>query len=219
MFSDINAESTRRLTEAKSLVLLIKNANLIQSLNLDSKVYKGTFFVLLYGALEYTITAVVQRCISILNKKQYDIHVLKPTLYSLIFHKECNAIMDARDKKWTKRYELFSQLGRTRIANIEDCLFPTSTGNIKYNQLKSIWETFGITNNIVTDIRIKGQLATLADNRNAIAHGRELASVIGGRYTIRDIECIYNDISKYCSYIITVFEDYITNEMYLIKHE
>lgn len=25
MFSDINAESTRRLTEAKSLVLLIKN--------------------------------------------------------------------------------------------------------------------------------------------------------------------------------------------------
>ena len=74
MFSDINAESTRRLTEAKSLVLLIKNEDLIRSLNLDSKVHKGAFFVLLYGALEYTITAVVQRCISILNKRQYDIH-------------------------------------------------------------------------------------------------------------------------------------------------
>jgi hypothetical protein len=67
MFSDINAESTRRLTEAKSLVLLIKNEDLMRSLNLDSKVHKGAFFVLLYGALEYTITAVVQRCISILN--------------------------------------------------------------------------------------------------------------------------------------------------------
>ena len=68
MFSDINAESTRRLTEAKSLVLLIKNEDLMRSLNLDSKVHKGAFFVLLYGALEYTITAVVQRCISILNR-------------------------------------------------------------------------------------------------------------------------------------------------------
>ena len=55
MFSDINAESTRRLTEAKSLVLLIKNEDLMRSLNLDSKVHKGAFFVLLYGALEYTI--------------------------------------------------------------------------------------------------------------------------------------------------------------------
>ena len=218
MFSDINAESTRRLTEAKSLVLLIKNEDLMRSLNLDSKVHKGAFFVLLYGALEYTITAVVQRCISILNKRQYDIHALKPTLYSLIFHKECNAIMDARDKKWTKRYELFSQLGGTKIANIEYCLFPTSIGNIKYSQLESIWNTFGITHDVVTDVKIKGRLAALADNRNAIAHGRELASVIGGRYTISEIECIYNDINTYCSYIITVFEDYITNEMYLIGH-
>ena len=47
MFSDINAESTRRLTEAKSLVLLIKNEDLMRSLNLDSKVHKGAFFVLL----------------------------------------------------------------------------------------------------------------------------------------------------------------------------
>lgn len=218
MFSDINAESTRRLTEARSLVLLIRNEELIQSLNLDSKVHKGVFFVLLYGALEYTITAAVQRCISILNRKQYDIHTLKPTLYSLIFHKECNAIMEARDKKWTKRYELFSQLEGNKIANIDDCLFPTSIGNIKYNQLESIWNTFGITRDVVTDVKIKGRLAALADHRNAIAHGRELASVIGGRYTISEIDSIYNDISKYCSYIITVFEDYIMNEMYLIGH-
>lgn len=219
MFSDINAESIRRLTEAKSIIMLIRNEDLIQSLNLDSKVHKGTFFVLLYGALEYTITAAVQRSINLLNEKQYDIHVLKPTLYSLIFNNECNAIMDARDKKWTKRYELFYQLGGAKIANnIEDCLFPTSIGNIKYNQLESIWNTFGINLPVVTDARIKGRLAILADNRNAIAHGRELASVIGGRYTVSEIENIYNDISTYCSYIITIFEDYIANEIYLIGH-
>lgn len=218
MFRDISDESTRRLSEAKSFILLVNNEELIRSLNLDPKVYKGTFFVLLYGALEYTITAAVQRCISILNGRQYDIHALKPTLYSLIFHKECNAIMDAKDKKWTKRYELFSQFGGTKIANIEDYLFPTSNGNIKYNQLESIWNTFGINDPVVTDQKIKGRLETLADNRNAIAHGRELASVIGGRYTVGEAAKVYDDISAYCSYIIAVFEDYIANEVYLINH-
>jgi len=35
------------------------------------------------------------------------------------------------------------------LANIEDCLFPTSIGNIKYSQLESIWNTFGITHDVV----------------------------------------------------------------------
>lgn len=216
MFSDINSESTRRLTEAKSLIILIKNEELIRSLNLESKTYKGAFFVLLYGALEYTITAVVQRCINILNEKQCDIHTLKPTLYSLIFHNECNAIMEARNKKWTKRYELFSQLKGEKIAHIEDSLFPTSLGNIKINELTSIWNTFGITHDVITKPPIIGRLSTLADHRNAIAHGRELASTIGGRYTTSELEKFYDDISEYCSYIISVFEDYTNNEDFLI---
>lgn len=41
MFSDINAESTRRLTEAKSLVLLIKNEDLMRSLNLAYIIHSG----------------------------------------------------------------------------------------------------------------------------------------------------------------------------------
>ena len=43
---------------------------------------------------------------------------------------------------------------------------------------------------VVNEDKMKGRLSTLANNRNAIAHGRELASVIGGRYTISEIENI-----------------------------
>lgn len=212
MFSDINSESNRRLSEVKSSLILIKNEEAIRHLSVDIKIHKGIFFVLLYGALEYTITASVQRCITIINNKNYNIQSLKPTIFSLIFHSECDAIADAKDRKWTKRYNLFSQINNNKVCVIEDHLFPTSKGNIKYQQLESIWKTFGVSAAVLTDIKLKGRLSDLADNRNAIAHGRELASVVGGRYTATEIEHIYNDISGYCSYIISVFEDYITNE-------
>lgn len=216
MFSDINSESIRRLSEAKASLILVKSKETIHHLSIDIKIYKGIFFVLLYGALEYTITASVQRCIAILNSRNYDIQSLKSTIYSLAFHNECNAIADAKDKKWTKRYNLFSQITNNKVCIIEDHLFPTSIGNIKYQQLESIWKTFGISAEVLPDLKIKGRLSDLADNRNAIAHGRELASVVGGRYAVGELEAIYNDISAYCSYITAVFEEYINNEDCLI---
>ncbi len=216
MFSDINSESIRRLTEAKALLNLLTDSKDVEHSHFESKILKGSFFVLLYAALEYTLANSVQRCITKLNESQYDIHKIKPTLYSLVFNNECNAIMDAKNKKWTKRYELFSQFENSKICMIDDTLFPTSTGNIKSQQIESIWKTFGISAEIMTDVKIKSWLSTLTDNRNAIAHGRELVSVIGGRYSINELQEIYNNISGYCSYIILVFEDYIKNQDFLV---
>lgn len=209
MFSDIDSESTRRLLESKVIFDYAKDQ---EALRHNAALYKGLFFVLLYGALEYTVTAAVQRCISKLNEKGFDVKALKPTLYSLVFNNECNSLIDSRDKKWTKRYELFSKLDVSQSCHIDESLFPTSTGNIKYQQMESIWKTFGISANIVNTNRIIGRLDTLADNRNKIAHGRELPSSVGSSYTISEIEDFYNLISSYCSYILSVFQGYIDTE-------
>ena len=191
MFSDIDSETTRRLLESKVILDYAKDQ---ESLRHNAALYKGTFFVLLYGALEYTVTASVQRCISKLNERGVDVSAIKPTLYSLVFNDECNSLADSKDKKWTKH------------------LFPTSTGNIKYQQMESIWKTFGISANVVNTNRVIGRLDTLADNRNKIAHGRELPSSVGRAFTISDLEDFYNLISSYCSYILIVFQGYLNAE-------
>lgn len=209
MFSDIDLETTRRLLESKVILDYAKDQ---ESLRHNASLYKGLFFVLLYGALEYTATATVQRCISKLNEKGFDISILKPTLYSLIFNNECNSLIDSRDKKWAKRYELFSKLNVPQPCHIDESLFPTSIGNIKYKQMESIWKTFGISANVVNTNRIIGRLDSLADNRNKIAHGRELPSSVGRAYTISEIEDFYNLISSYCSYILSVFKGYLDTE-------
>ena len=71
MFEDENAEVNRRLKEVKSFYSLIKDNT--ETEVFDMKVFKGTCFVILYGVLEYTITASVQKCLSIINQKKYDI--------------------------------------------------------------------------------------------------------------------------------------------------
>ena len=67
MFEDVNAEVNRRLKEVKSFYSLIKDN--AETEVLDMRVFKGTYFVILYGVLEYTITASVQKCLSIINQK------------------------------------------------------------------------------------------------------------------------------------------------------
>ena len=211
MFDEVATESTKRLNDSKQILLYL---NSLEGVN-DSKVFKGIFFVLLYGALEYTISHCVQQCINEINNTSTNYTALKTTLYALIFDSECTAIMNARDKKWQKRYELFSLISKDETRVINDTLFPCTIGNMKYNQLESIWKTFGITEPIVQDLSLKSRLSELTDNRNKIAHGRETASDVGRNYDNTRLENIYNEISGYCSYVIDVFRNYVNNQKYL----
>lgn len=62
---------------------------------------------------------------------------------------------------------------------------------------------------------VQQYLIDLANGRMAIAHGRECASKIGSQKTIEELEKLYNSISRYCSYLVDCFTQYITNEEYL----
>ena len=100
-FDAVGIESGKRLQDAKRLldhITLIERDVASQEL---VKVLKGSFFVLLYGALEKTVFYLVNQCIQILNTKHEKLLSLKPVLWAIVFNDECNAIHDAGDKKWT----------------------------------------------------------------------------------------------------------------------
>ncbi len=218
MFNDVDVETNNRLLEAKDILIVLRGNRVVGDIpndNREDRVLKGLFFVSLYGVLEYNVTATVHRCIQIINSKQRRMLDLKASLYCLLLDAECEAVASVRDKKWDKRYMLFKQIEENPLSIIRDDLFPASIGNIKYKQLESIWKIFGITSPISLTDSFQWKLGSLVDRRNAIAHGRELPSTIGGRYTISSLEELYNEISIFCSYTINVFEEYINNEGYL----
>ncbi len=221
MFTEVSLNSTKRLLEAKRLMELCSNDKFDEEQATTDSVLKGVVYVLLYGALEFTITHCVSRTIEILNDKTLNLYQVLPSLWGLIYDSACKRIETAgTNKKWENRYKLFKELTKDKvIEQIESTLFPSSNGNIKEQQLDRVWKTFGIKAPMFEPehMSVKQTLLDLANGRMAVAHGRECASQIGSLKSSSDLEELYDSISRYCSYLIECFTQYINQEEYLQK--
>lgn len=221
MFSVVSLDSTKRLLEAKRLMELCSNNKFDEEQATTDTVLRGVVYVLLYGALEFTITHCVSRTIEILNKKTLNLYQVLPSLWGLIYDSACKRIETAgTNKKWENRYKLFKELTKDKvIEQIESTLFPSSNGNIKEQQLDRVWKTLGIKAPMFEPehMSVKQTLLDLANGRMAVAHGRECASQIGSLKSFSDLEELYDSISRYCSYLIECFTQYINQEEYLQK--
>jgi len=221
MFTEVSLNSTKRLLEAKILMELCSDDKFDEEQATTDSVLKGVVYVLLYGALEFTITHCVSRTIEILNDKTLNLYQVLPSLWGLIYDSACKRIETAgTNKKWENRYKLFKELTKDKvIEQIESTLFPSSNGNIKEQQLDRVWKTFGIKAPMFEPehMSVKQTLLDLANGRMAVAHGRECASQIGSLKSSSDLEELYDSISRYCSYLIECFTQYINQEEYLQK--
>ena len=218
MFSSVSHDSTERLLEAKTILDLCDDNTLKVGEHYNTSILYGTFYVLLYGALEFTITNCAYRAIAQLNTKAEKLYDLQPTLWGLIFDPDCTRMETAgTKKKWENRYKLFSKLTKNQaMQQIQEVLFPASNGNIKDKQLDRVWSTFGLKSPLFEPGKesVASDLLTLANGRMAVAHGREKASFRGGQASKDEMTKLYDSISRYCSYIINCFTLYITNEEY-----
>lgn len=221
MFTEVSLNSTKRLLEAKRLMDLCSDDKFDEEQAITDSVLKGVVCVLLYGVLEFTITHCVSRTIEILNDKTLNLYQVLPSLWGLIYDSACKRIETAgTNKKWENRYKLFKELTKDKvIEQIESTLFPSSNGNIKEQQLDRVWKTFGIKAPMFEPehMSVKQTLLDLANGRMAVAHGRECASQIGSLKSSSDLEELYDSISRYCSYLIECFTQYINQEEYLQK--
>ena len=101
MFEEIQKEAADRLSAAKTLcdkVSTTPNPNAMEEM--FNNTCKGMFFVVLYGALEYTLTSVVSATIQIINDRNINFDLLKPRLLSLSMDSKCEAIRNGRNKRW-----------------------------------------------------------------------------------------------------------------------
>lgn len=214
-FSDISSISNEMLLEAKAIIEQVRSKENDISMFDINKILKGTFFVLLYGAFEKTVTEVVERCISIINDSGTPIQNLLYCLLSIGLDSNLKSLQSSPSPQWGKRINLFNKIKENENFYAEPTLMPAQQGNFKLNQIKNIWDAFGLTGSVKNSERIGTTLSNLADNRNTIAHGRTTASKVGGRYSCADLDRFYNEISSYCTYFISSFEEYIDSCQYI----
>ena len=216
MFLDIDKETTDRLSEAKWYLDNIAESHSTPQEIFKEKLYKGSFFVNLYGAIEYTVCNLVSRVIDKINEDKYvQVTHLKPSLLSLLLHSECDALYQASDKKWIKRLLLFNRIKDEEKSNIINTLMPAQSGNLKRQQIEQICEVFGAEFPAINNPDVGHKLSTIADNRNAIAHGRKTACEVGSQYTKDLLNGYYIAIQEYCLYLNQQFHKYIENKHYI----
>ena len=218
-FTIANKNLRERLQDVALLLHMIENLEQEKNNRDAAKIYKGLFFVVLYGAVEKCLVDCVSIAINYLNEQDITVLEVRPELWAMAFDPDCTRIeQNSNSKKWGNRNKLFTQLQANNVLpQIQSHIFPTAVGNIKLAQIDGIWNTFGIKepSNPEATKGYKQTLSNIADCRMQIAHGDATATEIGARYSLEMLKRKLADIDYYCNYIIACFNNYVTNKDFL----
>lgn len=219
MLATVAASSTARLIEVRSFLEMIRTMSGSPGAfsSSETPIAKGLFFVHLYGAFEYTVTAAVQETLELVDNMGHSIADFKPMMLSIVLDGKCKAMADVGPKKlWDKKWDLFGHIASANVVAIDNTVLPAGTGNLKYDQLQTIWKSMCVAAPVVPRSPLRGRLQELVENRNAISHGRDSAATVGGRYTVTELQKRYDDVNELCTYVVQCLEDYLKNKDFLV---
>lgn len=217
MLNSIKSSSADRLTEISEnlnhISTLIPPAPTATPRFVNS--LKGQVFVQLYAVIEHTICDSTKESIDYINSQNLKLSDLKESIWSIALSSDFDSLIKVISKKWDKRGELTEKIKDDVDCSINNIVMPTDGRNFGQKQIESVYRTFSISNPIYHQIAFRGRLIEIIRHRNKIAHGEEAASDIGNRVTMTDLRNRHNEVSAFCSYTISVFENYLTNGDYL----
>lgn len=219
MFSSISSESSDRIRQAALQLADIKKME-AESDSTTSyehlKIQKGLLFVSLYAAIEYTITASASQFLLGLQgdpKKPLD---YKKYILCTALNAEFNAITSGVKKGlWQKKAQFIDSLFSAQIVNFDNNVFPTDGTNISHDQIAEVWKFFHLPEPVVPDGIHPWLLNEIKNHRNAIAHGREKAANIGGRFTVELLENRLKAVTLLCAHIVNSFDEHYRAQSFL----
>lgn len=217
MFSDVKADSAQRITEIREFIeatdSLIPAAPAGTPRHLNTA--KGLVFVQLYGLIEFTINRTIAKTIYYINAAAPLLNDLHEVVWGMVLNAELDSLIHVNRAKWEKRHIIFDRIKQNPISQIADNIIPTNGDNYTHAQLESIWKTFSISDPLFNEPRFQGRLKEIVGNRINIAHGNASSADVGASITTAELIDRLNDVSAYCSYLISVFEEYVKNRKFL----
>ena len=208
--------SSDRLAQASALLALIHSSDGDVNPTESVKVQKGVFFVLLYAALEFTVTSVVSEFLAVIKKEGKKNSEFKIYYLGVTLHSEFKSLMSAGEKTvWQKKMSLIDKIYSEAPATIDESVFPANGSNIAYDQLEYLWKVFHLPGPILPEGVEVYHLTELRDHRNSIAHGREVSSSIGRRFTSDALTTRFGLIELLCGHVLSAFEEVFEGDLYL----
>ncbi|EOC0864396.1 hypothetical protein VG539_002370 [Cronobacter muytjensii] len=219
-FDNAQIEIRDRFTEANSLLAFLRSNGPapLQPSSENIKSLKGLWLVSIYAAVERSVNAVMEAALEVIsnhNNKSID---CIPSLHSIFHFKGITSIRDCgRNKIFDKSISLFEATHSDEVMKVIDNPLAESLQNVDATTIFWILGLFGAPNIAVSAPSI-GRVNALRERRNAVAHGRESASEVGERYTIQELENIYNAADEIITAFFLSLSDYCTKQHYLKNH-
>lgn len=204
MFSSIRIEIADRILATKQWYAASSSTQPPASV-----ITKGLTFVQNYAVYEYTVIHSVTAALHHIKGQGLSLQDVRPELLSFILNSDIDSMLSTGlNQKWTRRIELFRRvLAAEPISTISfETVFPTDGSHFRVAQIRTIWSLFGITASLVPNPRLLGRIDEMVEHRNAIAHGRESAAQIGGRFSDNDIQARIDDVQELCMHIVDTLD-------------
>ena len=213
----VRQEAANRFREAQSFLSEIKEQEgTAPSATSELNVRKGLFLVLLYGAFEYSLTRAVSEVNVSINDFEVQFVHLHDHLYSLALDPELTSIASSgRKKMWQCRAELFTRQSCVEPVVINDAPIANELQNAWTAAIEKTFKIFGVSSPALFDPKVRQYIDELVEKRNAVAHGRESAAVVGQGYTTSRLQNLTDQINSQTQYFFSVFEDYISGKEFV----
>lgn len=206
MLTGVTAEALRRIASARSL---LRVAQALEGKDDTSRSAKGLLFVHNYAIYEYVVVESVRALVGRLNSRRLPFAATRAGLLAMALDPEFMSIIKgAPAKTWANRAELLRKVRSTTAVAINEGLFPKDGTQFRPSQLETIWNVFGLPGSIVPDPRLRGHIVEMVDNRNRIAHGADAPYIVGGRFSVGELEKRINDTEAVCTHIISSVASY-----------
>jgi hypothetical protein len=181
----------------------------------ELKIMKGLFYVHLYGSLEKTINDLIENTLISINSQNIKNKHFSPPFNTISLLGKLQSFKDCGHRNFfAKAIEIFEEMQSDNIPSLNETAFSNNLQNVWTKTIIEILTAFGIGNFII-EPRTRTTIDEIVDKRNAVAHGRETAAVIGERFRTNDLRVKMNTITTFSFDLIDCFENYHDSKKFI----
>lgn len=206
-----------RFSQVRKNLSIIKDLESKEIPPLDAdevKIFRGLFFVHLYGAFEKSINEAVEQFlmeVDGLNVQFLDFSVgFLPTALDPIFTSLKSS------GKWDSRIGFFKKIESADVCRVSNSVFSDQLQNTWFSTLEKIASYIGINDVFLKNINDSHYLNEVVEKRNQVAHGRNSPLNVGSSGRSSDLEARFDALNRILDDYIEVLEEHC-NSLHFIK--
>jgi len=182
---------------------------------LELRIMKGLYYVHLYAALEKTVNEVIENTLLYIGSNGITHLHYSNTFSPVSLVDRLQAFKDCGYKNFLeKAMEIFSTMESSTVATINQSAFSSKLQNVWTKTIDEVLKAFGIKAFVVQP-RIGTAINELVEKRNAVAHGRQSASLVGSGFRVTVLRSRLSDVSTFANDFVAAFENYYNSKGFL----